>query len=270
MTVKRNIYVLSDSLGDTAEQLAKAATSQFAEKFKIVKWPKIDNEKQIETIISKAKVDSSVIFYSLVIPRLKEFLEIKANEYGVSELDILGPAIKVLEDVLEITAESNPGASRKINNGYFRKIEAMNFAVKHDDGRGIENIKEAEIVLIGVSRTSKTPLSMFLAYHGLKAANIPLIYGIEPAKQLFEIPSEKIIGLDIDANLLREIRGQRLESVGSPKNGYADIKYIFKELECACSIMKKLRCKVINITHKAIEETASEILKYYSKNDNYI
>ncbi len=270
MTEMKNIYVLSDSLGDTAEQVAKAAASQFAEKFKVIKWPKIRDKNQIEAVINKAKIGPSVIFYSLVAPQLNEFLETKANEFGIPVLNVLSPAISVLEEFSEASAELRPGASREIDHGYFRKIEAINFAVKHDDGRSMENIKEAEIVLVGVSRTSKTPLSVYLAYRGWKVANIPLIYGIEPSKQLFEISPEKVVGLDINENSLREIREQRLEALGAPKNGYANAGYILKELDYARSIMKKIGCRIINTTYKAIEETASEILKYYNSKDNHI
>jgi len=264
MMAGTTIYVLSDSLGDTAEQVAKAAVSQFSDNFKIVKWSKITNIEQIKAAIDKAKNGHSVMFYTLVAPELSKFLKSKADEFRIPRLDVLGPAIRTLEEVSEVSPELKPGASRQMTRGYFQKIEALNFAVKHDDGRNINDIKEAEIVLLGVSRTSKTPLSVYLAYRGWKVANVPLIYGIEPPKQLFDIFPEKIVGLDIGVDLLRVIREQRLESVGSPRNGYANTSYISKELDYARSVMKKIGCRIIDNTHKAIEETASEILKYYN------
>jgi len=258
------IYVFSDSLGDTAEQVAEAAASQFTEDFDIVKWTKIVDESQIEEVLNKAKNGRSIVFYTLVSQKLISFLESRADELGIPRLNILGPAIEVLNEVTCTPPELKPGASRKISNGYFSKIEALNFAVKHDDGRNLKDLKKAEIVLIGVSRTSKTPLSVYLAYRDWKVANVPLVYGIEPPKDLFEILPEKIVGLDTEAELLKEFRTQRLETLGSPKNGYADIIYILKEVEFARSVMKKIGCRIINITHRAIEETASEILKYYN------
>ncbi|MDI6799885.1 MAG: pyruvate, water dikinase regulatory protein [Actinomycetota bacterium] len=264
MATKTRIYVLSDSLGHTAEEVAKAAASQFADDFTIIKWPNVNEKKQVEDVIKEAKIGGSVIFYTLVSPELNRFLEDKADEYGVLRLNILGPALSILEEASNISPSLKPGASRKINGGYFEKIRALDFAVKHDDGRNVASLKDAEIVIIGVSRTSKTPLSVYLAYRGWKVANVPLVYGVDLPKELFQINPNKIFGLIIDAGLLREIREQRLESVGSGKNGYADVSYILKELGFAKEVMLDLGCRIINVTHKAIEETASEILKYYN------
>lgn len=264
---KNKIYILSDSLGHTAEEVAKAAASQFPDDFMIVKLPNVNNEEQIEEVISEAKLDGGVVFYTLVSPELNQYLETSADEKGVSHLNILSPALSILEDVSDKSPSLRPGASRKINGGYFRKIKALDFAVKHDDGRNVKGIKEADIVIIGVSRTSKTPLSVYLAYRGYKVANVPLVYGVDLPKELFQINPKRIFGLVIDPESLRGIREQRLESVGSGKNVYADFSYILKELNHANEAMLDIGCKIINITHKAIEETASEILKHYNSID---
>ncbi len=264
MTIEKKIFVLSDSLGHTAEEVAKAAASQFADGFKIIKSPNVNDEKQIEEVLRDAKAIGGVIFYTLVSPELNRYLEAKADEYSVLRLNILGPAMSILQEVSEKAPSLKPGAVRKINGGYFQKIMALDFAVKHDDGRNVAGLRDAEIVLLGVSRTSKTPLSVYLAYRGYKVANVPLVYGVDVPKKLFQINPNKIFGLIIDAEFLRGIREQRMESVGSSKNGYADVSYILKELNFAKEIMLDLGCRIINITHKAIEETASEILKYYN------
>ncbi|MBI4744610.1 MAG: kinase/pyrophosphorylase [Actinobacteria bacterium] len=263
---KAKIYVLSDSLGETAEQVSKAAISQFArDDFKIIRLPKIKNEEQIIKIIEKAKDEKCVILYTLVEPHLKELLEDRASKNLIPKADILGPAINALSEISENPPDLKPGISRQLNRNYFRKIEALEFAVKYDDGKNPRGLKEAEIVLTGVSRTSKTPLSMYLAYKGYKVANVPIVYNIPPPKELYEIPASKIVGLTISPEILLEIREQRLEAIGARKerNGYAKFNDIMKELKYADSIMSTLCCHIINVAHKAIEETANEILKIF-------
>ncbi len=260
------IYVLSDSLGETAENVSKAAASQFPEDdFKIVKLPKVKNKMQIDEIVKRAKSENSVIFYTLVEPELRRYLEEKAAESSIPRVDVLGPAMGALEIVSGNSPNLKPGIWRRLNRSYFRKIEALEFSVKCDDGRNPRVLKDAEIVLIGVSRTSKTPLSMYLAYYGWKTANVPIVYNIQPPGELFEIPSEKIIGLTISPEILLEIRGQRLEAMrGKKSSGYAKLEEIMKELRYAESIIKKLKCRTVDVGQKAIEESANEILKCFT------
>ncbi len=258
------IYVLSDSLGETAEAVSKAAASQFEEEFKIVKVPKISDEEDIKRVVEKARGKDCVLFYTLVRPNLRKFLKEQADEASIPRLDILSPAIEALITISKTSPRLEVGAGRRVNRDYFHRIEALNFAVKHDDGRNVRDLKKADIVLIGVSRTSKTPLAMYLAYRGLKVANIPIVPGIEPPRELFEISPEKIVGLTIDADFLISVRERRLGSLGSPRNGYVEKRDILREIDYAESIMRRMGCTVINVTHRAVEETASEILRHYS------
>jgi regulator of PEP synthase PpsR (kinase-PPPase family) len=263
---RRRIYVLSDSLGVTAEHVSKAAASQFPkDDFEIVRLPKIKTKNQIDQAMERIHKDNSVIFYTLVELELREHLEEEAGKYSIPKVDILGPALNALEIISENPPHLKPGVWRQLNRSYFRKIEALEFAVKSDDGRNARALKDAEIVLIGVSRTSKTPLSMYMAYRGWKVANVPIVHNIEPPEELFRIPPEKIVGLTIDPETLLEIRGQRLEAImGKKETGYARLSEIMKELKYAESIMKKLKCRRVNVAHKAIEETANEILRYFA------
>lgn len=260
------IYVLSDSLGETAENVSKAAASQFlGEDFEIIKLPKIKNRSQIDEVVEMAERENSVVFYTLVEPKLRSYLEEVAARRSIPRVDVLGPALAALEIVSKNPPNLKPGIWRRLNRNYFRKIEALEFAVKCDDGKNPKALKDAEIVLIGVSRTSKTPLSMYLAYRGWKVANVPIVYNIEPPEELFEILPEKVIGLTVSPEILLEIRGQRLEAIGGKRNSsYGKLNEIMKELKYAESIMKRLKCRIVDVGHKAIEETANEILKHFT------
>lgn len=258
---KSTIFIVSDSLGEIAEHVFKAAAVQFSdERFKIVKAGKVRTEKQLQRVIEKAKKGSSVIFYTLVDPDLRELLEREADDNSIPRVDILGPALDALEIIAENPPDLRPGVWRELNHRYFRKIEALEFAVKNDDGRNPAAWKNADFVLVGVSRTSKTPLAMYLAFKGYKVGNVPVVMGIEPPKELYEVPKEKVIGLTIAPNLLLEVRKRRSKLLKLPNSEYAKIKGILDELDYAESIMAKIGCRKIDVTQKAIEETAEEIL----------
>jgi regulator of PEP synthase PpsR (kinase-PPPase family) len=153
-----------------------------------------------------------------------------------------------------------PGAPPPLDSDYFKRMAAIEFAVRYDDGVG-EGLHEADIVLAGVSRTSKTPLSMYLGYLGYKTANVPIVKGIEPPKALFEIDATKIVGLTIDAARLAEIRQQRVRRMGGPRGEYADLVSIYEDLEAAAGIHRRLGCPVIDISELSIEETAARAIR---------
>lgn len=264
--LKSTIYILSDSLGEIAEHVFKAAAAQFSkERFKIVKAVKVRTMKQLQRIIEKAKKGPSVVFYTLVDPSLRQLLEKEADHNSIPRVDILGPALEALEIIAENPPDLKPGVWRELNQRYFRKIEALEFAVKNDDGRNSAAWKNADFVLVGVSRTSKTPLAMYLAFKGYKVANVPIVKGIDPPKELFELPREKLVGLTIAPNLLLEVRKRRSKLLKLPNSEYAKIKDVLDELEYAESIIAKLGCRKFDVTHKAIEETAEEILSFNFK-----
>lgn len=259
---KLTIFVLSDSLGETAESVALAASSQFKEEFKLIKIPKVANKDDIDKVISEAKNRRCVIFFTLVQKELHDYLEEKAEKENVLYFDILGPAISMLQEITEQPPCFETGRWRLTDSNYYKRVEALEFAVKHDDGRSIQDIKKADLVLIGVSRTSKTPLSIYLALRGLKVANVPLIYGLEPPSEIFDISPKKIIGLTIDPEPLAKIRAQRTEVLRARNNGYSKMRSVLNEIQQGEAVMKKIGCRLINVTNKAVEETASEILRY--------
>lgn len=243
--------------------------SQFdANKFIVRRHPYVSEINHIADIIDEASVNNSIIVYTLVVKELENYLIQKATEYNIPTVDILGPVISTLAKVTKTRPKMEPGLIRKMDEQYFRKVDAVDFAVKYDDGKDPRGIIYADLVVIGVSRTSKTPLCMYLAHKRLRAANVPLVPEVAPAEELYTIPPSKIFGLTISADLLYQIRTERLKSLGLRANAdYASMARIEKELDYASKIMKKLGCHVIDVTNRAVEETASKVLDIYSKEE---
>jgi len=225
--------------------------------------PKISSASQIEGIVHAAASDACVVFfYTFADPRLRDEMARVAADTGVNALDIIGPGIVALEQASGISPAWKAGMTRKTDRDYFHRIEALEFAVKHDDGRGAEDLDEAEIVLIGVSRTGKTPLSMYLAYKGYKVANTPLMVEVEPPPELFAVDPHRVFGLVTDPSLLVEIRGQRLRDLGGYTRQYSNGEFVDHELETARAVMKRIGCVVVRTDNRAIEETAQEIIRH--------
>lgn len=261
---KINIYAVSDSMGETAEQLSKSVIKQFdITNFEIKIVPYINDMNDVDNLIAKAANENSIIIFTIVVEDLKNYLIDKALENNIAAVDVMTPAMLTLIDKLGITPKREPGLNRKLDEKYFKKIEAVEFAVKYDDGKDTKGILLSDVVLIGVSRTSKTPLSMYLAHKNVKVANIPLVPEVSPPEELKLISPKKIIGLTLDSDYLNKIRKERLKAMGLKDTAnYASLERIFKELEYAEKIYKSLNCKVIDTTNRAVEETASIILEY--------
>jgi len=257
------IFVISDSIGETAELVAKAASAQYPECEIRIRWiPYVTEIESIQEVISEAKDLDSVIMFTLVVPELREYLKKQAEKHSIAYVDIIGPAVDAISKITGHNPIDIPGAVRKLDDEYFRKIEAMEFAVKYDDCKDPRGIKKADLVLLGISRTSKTPLGMFLATKNIKVANIPLMPEVKPPKELFEISPKKIIGLVINTDDLNSIRLERLKSHGlSSEANYASKERIAYEHKYAEEVMDKIGCSVVDVTDKAIEETANTILQ---------
>ncbi len=259
------IYIISDSIGETAEQVAKAAISQFdTENYELRRFPFITERNQILEILEEAKNEKPVIIFTMVLEELKNFLVEEANKRDIAHIDVMSPVIKSIESVLNFVPKREPGLIRRLDEKYFKKVEAIEFAVKYDDGKDPRGLKKADIVLIGISRTSKTPLSMYLAHKNMKVANVPLVPEVAPPKEIYEINSKKIIGLTTNPMKLIEIRQERLKALGlKHEANYASMERILEELDYAEDIMKRLNCPVLDVSSKAVEESASIILEIF-------
>jgi [pyruvate, water dikinase]-phosphate phosphotransferase / [pyruvate, water dikinase] kinase len=263
MTSHLTVYILSDSLGETADQVAKAALTQFpTDLFHVVRLPRVSTRGQLQGLVAGASEDGGVVLYTLAAPKLRDEMVEIARTSNVTAIDILGPAVTALELASGSSPAWEAGLTRKTDRGYFERIEALEFAVKHDDGRNAEGLKDAEIVLIGVSRTSKTPLSMYLAFKGYRVANVPLATEMEPPHQLFDLDNRRVFGLTTEPGILVEIRKQRMAELGTYARRYADEESVESELDEARTLMRRLGCIVLNTGGRAIEETAQEILRY--------
>lgn len=264
-----DIYIVSDSLGETGELVAKAAVSQFnTEDYDIKRFPYIQKLEDLKSILKKASVkENTIIIYTLVESSLANYVKEYTDKMGIMAIDIMNPIIDILEKKIGTPPLREPGIIRKLDDDYFSRVAAIEFAVKYDDGKDPEGLINAELVLIGISRTSKTPLSMYLSNRNIRVANVPLVIEVPPPKALFEIPSTKIIGLTNNAENLNQIRVERLKALGLGRgSNYATFERILDELEYAERIMKKIGCPIIDVSNKAIEETAELILNLASKN----
>lgn len=256
------VYTLSDSSGETAETVARAALSQFPDGcVKLYRLPRVKTVEELKQIMEEVSHQKGLIAYTLVNSELKIALEEEAIRCSTPIIDLLGPFISHVTKLTGVNSFSQPGRLHLLDESYFRRISAIDFAIRYDDGKNQEGLQQADVVLAGVSRTSKTPNSMYFAHHwGLKPANVPLINGIEPPAGLFAIAEKKIIGLTIDPQMLLKIRRTRANVLGISQNdNYTDPLMIEQEVNYARKIFRRLGCHVIDVSNKAIEETSGEI-----------
>lgn len=262
---KLTVHIFSDSFGESGEQVLRCALSQFDfENYDVIRHGKISNTEILEKELNKIKdYENTFILFTLVnIPVIEKITKF-CTEKNIKYIDILNPLLNVLQSKLHKEPKRKSGAYRIMDDKYFGRIEAIEFAVKYDDGKDHRMLYDADLVLIGISRTSKTPLSIYMANKMyLKVLNIPLIPEVEPPKELFEIPKRKIIGLTNSVEMLNKIRTERIKCIGL-KNGstYSSLARIIEELDYAEQIMKKIGCPIIDVSQKAIEETAQIILE---------
>lgn len=260
----KKIFILSDSTGETAATMIRAALVQYShQNIQISRHKNIRSEQQAEAVIEDCFNSQGLLVYTVAPQSLRNKIKEMAASKGLPHLDLLSPVLNVLDVYFGQTSENNVGILRAVDDRYFKRIEAIEFTVKHDDGKTLQQLDKADIVLVGISRTSKTPLSIFLSHKGWKVANIPLVLDSPLPEELFKIDQRKIVGLIIDIESLQRIRKNRLEKFGQDTGGeYASLQHIINEIEFAERIFKQnRRWPVFNVTERALEETASEIVK---------
>ncbi|MFC5653521.1 pyruvate, water dikinase regulatory protein [Paenibacillus solisilvae] len=258
------IYICSDAVGETAEAVAKAAMRQFTfEQIKLKRFSYLKTEEEVIQIVDEAVVNGGFIAFTLVQPELRETMKEEALRKGVRAVDVLGPMLQAFIDTFNDSPKRTPGLLHTLDEDYFRRIEAVEFAVKYDDGKDTRGLLLAQVVLVGVSRTSKTPLSIYLAHKGIRVANLPLLPEVKLPSELQSGRKQLIVGLTMKPEQLASIRTERLKAMGLPFSAqYASTERIQAELQYADTIMKSLRCPVIDVTEKAIEETAGTITQW--------
>jgi [pyruvate, water dikinase]-phosphate phosphotransferase / [pyruvate, water dikinase] kinase len=259
------IFILSDGTGETASTMIRAALVQYADlNLNIVRCKNVRTEEQIDSLIEDVYARKGIIAFTMVSPAMSRKVMETAAQKGLVAVDLMGPLLTALDTYLGRTSSGHQaGLLRAVDEQYFKRIEAIEFTVKHDDGKTLTHLNQADIVLVGISRTSKTPLSIFLSHKGWKVANIPVVLNTPPPQELFQIDQRRIVGLTIDPSSLTRIRKKRLEKFGQDPGGeYASISHIQQEIEFASQIFKQnRRWPVFDVTDRALEETAAEIVR---------
>ena len=254
------LHVVSDATGETATRVVASVEAQFPDQeFVTVRHPRVETVADLQLALARMEGGHAVLIFTLVEPTLRQTMRELCAEAGVDYCDLLAEPLKAVAKVSGMQAEMRPRARPPLDEGYFKRIAAIEYAVKNDDGLGL-NLGSADIVLVGVSRTSKTPLSIYLGYLGWKATNVPLVKGIDAPAQLFEMDPSRIVGLTIEPKRLHEIRSQRLVLMGGDRS-YADLNEIYEDLEHATAIHKRLGCPVIDVSELSIEEIALRIVR---------
>jgi regulator of PEP synthase PpsR (kinase-PPPase family) len=267
---RRLIDVLSDSTGETAEKVVRAAMLQFPHSGAHIRLhTRVRTKEAARPVLEAAAREGSLVVFTVVSPELREFIHASSYELKIEALDLIGSLIGKLSAFLDRQPINMPSAMLPLSDEYFRRIEAVEFTVKSDDGKEPRNFKKADLVLVGVSRTSKTPLSTLLAQRGLKVANLPLVLGVAPPPELAEAPQERVVGLTIGLDPLIEIRKARLRQLGMPVDAnYGLREQVKEELEYASRIFAANPLwPVIDVTGRAIEETAVIILESLKEKD---
>lgn len=257
------IFAVSDSIGETAEQVAVAAASQFKENVEVKRIPYVKTLEDVEEVMNTIEdCESCMIVSTIITVNVREYLTQKCIEKNINVVNVLGPIINVASSMLSILPDYNPGAMWSTDEMYYKRMEAMEFAMQYDDSKDYRGLKNAEVVLVGLSRTSKTPLCMYLANKGIKAINIPLVPEVGVPDELYEIDKKKIFGLTINPLQLIEIRKRRLDKFHriSSEIEYASDARILEEFDFADRIIRRLGCKTIDVTQRAIEDTALIIM----------
>jgi regulator of PEP synthase PpsR (kinase-PPPase family) len=265
---KGTVYIISDGTGETASTMTRAALVQYSDhEINIVRCKNVRTEMQIDSVIDQAFANQGIIVYTVVSPSMRSKIRDSASSKGLRAIDLLGPLLDELSAYFgDESKAAQVGLLRTVDERYYKRIEAIEYTVKHDDGKCLTDLDQADVILVGISRTSKTPLSIFLSHKGWKVANIPLVLGTILPEELFKVDQRKIVGLVIADDKLSRIRQKRLEKFGhDPQSEYASLSQIHKELEYALEIFRKhKRWPVFDVTERALEETASEITRVVS------
>lgn len=258
-----SVFAVSDATGGLAQSLAVAAVRQFpGVNTKIVRRSKIQTQEQIEAVVKEVKDKKGVIVFTMVSQIVRRMLLDETKKQDVVVMDVMGPVLDMFSHYFHTLPSDEPGLQYKVTQDYFKRTEAVEFTVRHDDGLEMDSINDADIVLLGVSRTSKTPLSIYLAFQGFRCANIPIVPGIPISNKIRQVDRKKMIGLVVSPDKLATVRSSRLKKMGRPETeDYAQKEHIEDELRHARELFRELgHIPVIDVSGKAIEEVASELL----------
>src|SRR6058998_3914724 len=260
--MERKILVVSDATGSTAEHVLRAALAQFdADDVLIERRPQVRTVQEVCGVVEEAHRTGAMLVHTLASVDLRREIYFRATERRIQSVDLLGNVLSDLSSFLGAAPGGVPGGVHRFDENYYRRMDALTFVVKHDDGLGLEDLGRAEIVLVGISRTSKTPLSIYLAVRGYFVANVPILNGVEQPQELFKIDQRKVVALRMDPVRLRHIREQRLKSFREDaRQAYIDAYMIQQEVAFADEVFKRASWPVVDMTLKSLEEVAVEVV----------
>ncbi|MDX2113944.1 MAG: pyruvate, water dikinase regulatory protein [Alphaproteobacteria bacterium] len=262
-----NLHLVSDSTGETVGSIARAALAQFdgveAEEYH---WTLVRSKTQLEKVIEAIREHPGVVMMTLVDQSLRDVLKMECVKLGVPCIPVLAGVVSELSSYLGEKTHAQPGRQYELNEEYFTRVDAINFALAHDDGQGHWELEDADIILVGVSRTSKSPTCVYLAYKGYKAANIPFVLDCPLPEALERVQKPLIVGLTINPERLQQIRKTRLQSINQEQDtNYIDMEYMQREIAESRKLFAKHRWPVIDVTKRSVEETAATILQYHKR-----
>ena len=273
------IHVISDSIGETAQVVARAAAAQFGvTNPRLEVFSKVKSYQEVHDYLAEhvryhqqtLGDDRILVFYTIVDAGIRRELAAFTERHpNILAVDVMTSAVDAIAEMSGMDPVNEPGALRVVDHNYFRRIAAIEFTIAHDDGRAPEDLTKADIVLLGVSRSSKTPLSIYLSQQGYKVANVPLDPSTEPPSQIFDVDRTRLFGLMISPDVLIGIRQKRIKKAAGKMQlitkDYADPEYVYRDLDASRALMRRLGCIVIHTEGRAVEETAQEILRYYER-----
>lgn len=259
MSKKLHIYAVSDSVGETAEKIAVASSLQFSVERNITRFSRVTKEEQVDYIIERAQADDAIIIYTIVIPHLCKYLDEKAAEHKVVAINVMEPLFKAIQEKTNLEPVYISGLTHKLDDQYFNRMKAIEYTIEHDNGQNLDTIHEADLIILGLPRTSKTPLSMHLANLGIKVANYPISLETEIPDEILRLKEEvPMVGLTIDIETLTELMKERYKDLEG-EDIYTIQDRVAEELDHAYRIYAKLKCLVLDVTSDDIEEIGNTI-----------
>lgn len=261
-----HLHMISDSTGETLITVARAVAAQYANVTAVEHvYPLVRSQKQLDRVLTEIEESPGIVLFTLLEKELVDRLEAKCKEMNIPSLSIIGPLMQLFEAYLGAATTGRVGAQHTLNAEYFKRIDALNFTMMHDDGQHVEGLEEADVVLVGVSRTSKTPTSIYLANRGIRTANVPLVLGIPIPPQLEAIRKPLVVSLHATPERLIQVRQNRLLSIGTPDNeAYIDREMVTDEVTYARRLSVRHNWPLLDVTRRSIEETAAAIMKLYA------
>lgn len=257
-----HVHLVSDSTGETLNAMAKAVVARFEGVIPIEHiYALVRSPKQLERVLEEVEASPGIVLHTVVDPELREMLEIGCRRLGMPQLGALDPLVAVLSGYLGASLSSRIGAQHALNNDYFERMSALDFAIHHDDGQSLGELESADVVLVGVSRTSKTPTCVYLAHRGIRAANVPLVPTQDPPELLSHLKNPLVVGLVVTPDRLVSIRRNRLQHLGvDPTTDYVDTDRVREETVRARRLFERLGWPVIDVSRRSVEETAAQVI----------